>query len=79
MTFGFVSWIVIILPLTLLYSYTISIDFRRKKLIKIINMKENEVIDYLKHKNYRYYRFLREMSYDGQIVTKVREAANELL
>ena len=42
-------------------------------------MKDNQIINYLKNKNFTYHIPLREMSNDNQIVRKVREAANELL
>lgn len=76
---GFISWILIILPLSLLYGFTLLIEHKRRKLIIILNMKDKQIIDYLKNKNFTYYTSLREMSSDKQIVTKVREAANELL
>ena len=79
MWIGFISWILLILPLSLLHSFALSIEYKRRKLIKILNMKDNQIIDYLKHKNYNYYRSLREISNDNQIATKVREVANELL
>ena len=42
-------------------------------------MKDNEIINNLKHKNYKYYRSLSKINNDHQIANKVRDAANELL
>ena len=79
MWIGFISWILIILPLTLLYGFTLSTKFKRQKLTSILNMEDNEIINNLKHKNYNYYRSLSKINHDNQIVAKVRESANELL
>jgi hypothetical protein len=69
----------LILPLTLLYGYTLSIMFKRQKLTNILNMEDNEIINNLKHKNYKYYRSLSKINNVSQIANKVRDAAKEFL
>jgi hypothetical protein len=79
MWIGFISWILLIFPLTFLDDYKLSREFKRQKLTRILNMEDNEIINNLKHKNYKYYRTLNKINNDSQIVKKVREAANDLL
>lgn len=79
MWIGFISWILLTVPFSLSYGYTFFRDCRRKQLIKILDMADNEVIEYLKNRNYGYYRFLREISYDGQIVSKIKDASKDML
>lgn len=79
MWIGFISWILLILPLTLLYWFTLLKKFKRQKLTSILNMKNNEIINYLKYNNYKYYLSLNKTNNDSQIANKIRDEANELL
>ena len=79
MWIGFISWILLILPLTLLYGFTLSKKFKRQKLTSILNMENNEIISNLKHKNNKYYTSLNKTNNDSQIANKVRDAAKEFL
>ena len=48
MWIGFISWILLTVPFSLSYGYTFFRDCRRKQLIKILDMADNEVIEYIR-------------------------------
>lgn len=72
-------WIILIIIMGLSAGYILFIGRRNEKLRRIVNMTDQEIIEKMKIKNFSHYKFLREISHDGQIVSKVRDSAKKLL
>lgn len=75
----YVGWILLLILSIFSVGYIFWNGYKKKQLIEILNMSDREIVEQLKSKNYGYYKFLREVSNDGQIVSKIRDSARDFL